>query len=194
MSFVAAVAAGADMIEIGNFDGLYEQGITYSADDIVALTQESRRLLPHIALSVTIPHSLSLDEQVSLAIRLEKCGADVLQTEGKLSANVASMGVQELIEVAAPTLASAFALSKVVSIPVMCSSGLTDVTAVLALAVGANGVGVGSMVNKLGSLNQMVLATSAIAASIGRKTGAASAKEARVVMVQSVEAKVSSTI
>ena len=167
---MAAVEAGADMIEIGNFDGLYEQNILFSADDIVSLTKETRRLLPETPLSVTIPHSLPLDEQIALAMRLEACGADVLQTEGKLSANAASMGVQQLLEVAAPTLASAYALSRAVSIPVMCASGLTDVTAPLALAMGARGVGIGSMVNKLSSLNQMVLATSSIAAALGRSS------------------------
>lgn len=158
------------MIEIGNFDGLYEQNILFSADDIVSLTKETRRLLPETPLSVTIPHSLPLDEQIALAMRLEACGADVLQTEGKLSANAASMGVQQLLEVAAPTLASAYALSRAVSIPVMCASGLTDVTAPLALAMGARGVGIGSMVNKLSSLNQMVLATSSITAALGRSS------------------------
>ena len=167
---MAAVEAGADMIEIGNFDGLYEQNILFSADDIVSLTKETRRLLPETPLSVTIPHSLPLDEQIALAMRLEACGADVLQTEGKLSANAASMGVQQLLEVAAPTLASAYALSRAVSIPVMCASGLTDVTAPLALAMGARGVGIGSMVNKLSSLNQMVLATSSITAALGRSS------------------------
>lgn len=169
---MAAVEAGADMIEIGNFDGLYAKGITYTAADIIALARESRALLPSITLSVTIPHTMPLDEQVTLAMQLEACGVDVIQTEGKMSAITANMGVQQLIELAAPTLASAYALSKVVSIPVMCASGLTDVTANLALQMGACGVGIGSMVNKLTSLNQMVLATSAIATSIGRTQGA----------------------
>jgi isopentenyl diphosphate isomerase/L-lactate dehydrogenase-like FMN-dependent dehydrogenase len=82
------------------------------------------------------------------------------------------MGVQELIETAAPTIASAFALSRAVKIPVMCASGLTDVTAPLALAAGARGVGVGSMVNKLPSQQQMIMAVSAIASALGRFAGA----------------------
>ena len=156
------------MIEIGNFDALYERGIVFSADDVLRMARESRQLLPEVVLSVTIPHTLPLDEQIHLATALEEAGVDVIQTEGKFSANAASMGVQELIEVAAPTLASAYALSRVVAVPVMCSSGLTEVTANLALQMGARGIGVGSMVNKLKSLSQMVLATSAIASSIGR--------------------------
>eukprot|EP01038_Epipyxis_sp_PR26KG_P013801 gene13801-18511_t len=169
IDFVAAVKAGADMVEIGNFDGFYEQGKKFSAEDIVSMTLETRKLLPNIALSVTIPHTLSLSEQVELAKVLEMSGADIIQTEGKVSVNPSSMGVQELIEKAAPTLASAFAISRAVNIPVMCASGLTDVTAPLALAAGARGVGVGSMIHKLSNAQQMVMAVSAISNSIGRK-------------------------
>lgn len=49
----------------------------------------------------------------------------------------------------------AFAISRAVKIPVMCASGLNDVTAPLALAAGARGVGIGSMVNKLPSSQQV---------------------------------------
>ena len=156
------------MIEIGNFDAFYQQGMTFTSDHVLKMAEETRRLFPGLVLSVTIPHTLPLDEQIALAIALEEKGVDVIQTEGKLSANAASMGIQELIEVAAPSLASAYAFSRVVEVPVMCSSGLTEVTAALALQMGASGVGIGSMVNKLKSINQMVLATSAIASSIGR--------------------------
>ena len=53
-------------------------------------------------------------------------------------------GVQGAIERAAPTLAAAHAISRAVNIPVMAASGLSDVTAPMALAAGARGVGVGS--------------------------------------------------
>ena len=60
-------------------------------------------------------------------------------------------GVQGLIEKAAPTLAATAAISKAVNIPTMAASGISSVTAPLALAAGASGVGVGSAVNKLNS-------------------------------------------
>ena len=50
----------------------------------------------------------------------------------------------------------------------MCASGLTDVTAPLALAAGARGVGIGSMVNKLPNRQQMLLAVQAVATAMGR--------------------------
>jgi len=167
--FVAAIEAGADMVEIGNYDSFYEQGRTFTAADVVAMTVETRKILGQdIPLSVTIPHTLPLDEQVILAKDLQEAGADIIQTEGKMGANPTGMGVQELIETAAPTLASAFAISRSVSIPVMCASGLTDVTCPLAIAAGACGVGVGSVVSKLPQAQMMLLAVGAIAESIGR--------------------------
>lgn len=168
--FVHAVRAGADMIEIGNFDGFYDQGINFTADDVIKMTKDTRALLPDTPLSVTIPHTLSLSEQITLARCLEDCGADIIQTEGKMSANLAGLGVQEMIELAAPTIASAYALSRAVTIPVMCASGLSDVTAPLAIAAGARGVGVGSMINKLPNRQQMLLAVAAISHSIGRSS------------------------
>jgi len=184
--FVAAVEAGADMVEIGNFDSFYDQGINFSVQDIINMTKETRRLLPETPLSVTVPHTLALSEQILLAKQLEICGADIIQTEGKMGANPTTMGVQELIETAAPALASAFALSRAVNVPVMCSSGLTDVTAPLALAAGARGVGIGSMVNKLKHQQQMFLAVSAIASAMGRDSEQQAADNAEVVVSSKV--------
>ncbi|KAJ1434014.1 hypothetical protein B484DRAFT_326465 [Ochromonadaceae sp. CCMP2298] len=167
MDFVAAVQAGADMIEIGNFDGFYEQGLDFTAEDVMRMTAETRQLLPTTPLSVTIPHRLSLSEQVALAIRLELAGVDIIQTEGKVGVSPVGKGTDEMKEIAAPTIAAAQAISRAVRVPVMCASGLTDVTAPMAIAAGARGVGVGSMVNKLPSRQQMYLAVSALASSIG---------------------------
>ena len=147
--FVDAIAAGADLIEIGNFDPFYAQGLTFDAVDIINLTHETRELLPDVMLSVTVPHTLPLDEQVRLAEELVHAGADVIQTEGGTSSQPAHPGIQGLIEKATPTLAAAFAISHAVDVPVLCASGLSEVTVPMAIAAGAAGVGVGSAVNKL---------------------------------------------
>lgn len=147
--FVDAIAAGADLIEIGNFDPFYAQGLTFDAVDIINLTHETRELLPEVMLSVTVPHTLPLDEQVRLAEELVQAGADVIQTEGGTSSQPAHPGIQGLIEKATPTLAAAFAISHAVDVPVLCASGLSEVTVPMAIAAGAAGVGVGSAVNKL---------------------------------------------
>ncbi|PPS39912.1 DUF561 domain-containing protein [Chroococcidiopsis sp. TS-821] len=156
--FVAAQAAGADLIEIGNFDSFYAQGRRFEAAEVLELTQATRSLLPNITLSVTVPHILELDQQVQLAEELVKAGADIIQTEGGTSSQPAHSGTLGLIEKAAPTLAAAYEISRAVSVPVLCASGISNVTAPLAIAAGAAGVGVGSAINQLNSEVAMIAA------------------------------------
>ncbi|MDM9380203.1 DUF561 domain-containing protein [Chlorogloeopsis sp. ULAP01] len=156
--FVQAVDKGADLIEIGNFDSFYAQGRKFEAEEVLALTYQTRALLPEITLSVTVPHILTLDRQVQLAEELVKAGADIIQTEGGTSSNPTHPGSLGLIEKAAPTLAAAYEISRAVSVPVLCASGISSVTAPLAIAAGAAGVGVGSAINQLNSEVAMIAA------------------------------------
>ncbi len=151
-----AVAAGADLVEIGNFDSFYASGRVFGASEVLQLTQQTRALLPQVTLSVTVPHTLPLDAQAQLAQALEQAGADIIQTEGGTSSTPHSPGVLGLIEKASPTLAAAHEISRAVSIPVMCASGLSSVTAPMAIAAGAQGIGVGSAVNQLDSEIAMI--------------------------------------
>lgn len=156
--FVSAVNAGADLIEIGNFDSFYGQGRKFEAAEVLELTQKTRSLLPKVTLSVTVPHILALDEQVQLAEQLVLAGADIIQTEGGTSIQPINPGVRGLIEKAAPTLAAAHSIAQAVDIPVLCASGLSNVTVPMAIAAGASGVGVGSAINQLDSEVAMVAA------------------------------------
>jgi thiamine monophosphate synthase len=156
--FPAAVAAGAAMVEIGNFDAFYPQGRIFGAAEVLELTRRTRELLPQVLLSVTVPHVLPLDQQEQLALDLQAAGADWIQTEGGTSARPFSAGSLGLIEKAAPTLAAAHALSRAVDLPVLCASGLSAVTVPMALAAGASGVGVGAAVNRLHDELAMVAA------------------------------------
>jgi len=161
-----AVAHGADLVEIGNYDSYYAQGRIFTADEIIALTAATRALLPHTAISVTVPHTLPLDQQVALAEKLEAIGADILQTEGGTSAVPVHSGVLGAIEKASPTLAAAHAIGRAVSIPVLCASGLTNITAPMAIAAGASGVGVGSAVNQLHDVVSMIATVRALRESL----------------------------
>jgi len=160
--FPAAVAAGAAMVEIGNFDAFYPQGRIFGADEVLELTRRTRALLPEVVLSVTVPHVLPLDQQELLAVDLVAAGADLIQTEGGTSARPFSAGSLGLIEKAAPTLAATHAISRALAAagpnpaPVLCASGLSAVTVPMALASGAAGVGVGSAVNRLSDELAMV--------------------------------------
>ena len=154
--FPAAVAAGAVMVEIGNFDAFYPEGRVFGAEEVLALTRRTRELLPQVVLSVTVPHVLPLDQQEQLAVDLVAAGADLIQTEGGTSARPFSAGSLGLIEKAAPTLAAAHSISRALDVPVLCASGLSAVTLPMAIAAGAAGVGVGSAVNRLSDELAMV--------------------------------------
>ncbi|XP_021763935.1 uncharacterized protein ycf23-like [Chenopodium quinoa] len=155
-AFLAAVEAGATMVEIGNYDSFYEMGRIFSPEEILKLTKETKQILPSVTLSVTVPHTLSLPEQARLAELLQLEGADVIQTEGGKCSTPSKPGVLGLIEKATPTLAAAYSISRAVTIPVMCSSGLSAVTVPMAITAGAAGVGVGSAVNKLNDVVAMI--------------------------------------
>jgi hypothetical protein len=172
--FIEAVQAGADLIEIGNFDSFYAQGRRFEGAEVLALTQETRALLPEITLSVTVPHILTLDKQVQLAEELVKAGANIIQTEGGTSSQPTHSGTLGLIEKAAPTLAAAYEISRVVSVPVLCASGISNVTAPLAIAAGASGVGVGSAINQLNSEVAMIAAVRGLVEALNQEVGVSS--------------------
>ncbi len=165
--FPAAVAAGAALVEIGNYDAFYPLGRLFDAAEVLELTRRTRALLSEVVLSVTVPHVLPLDQQEQLAIDLVEAGADLIQTEGGTSARPFSAGSLGLIEKAAPTLAAAHAISRAVSVPVLCASGLSAVTLPLAIAAGASGVGVGSAVNRLGDELAMVAVVRSLREALG---------------------------
>jgi Protein of unknown function (DUF561) len=162
--FVACMAAGADLIEIGNFDAFYAEGRRFEAAEVLDLTLRTRALLPGVTLSVTVPHILPLDQQAELAEELVKAGADIIQTEGGMLSRPMSAGTLGLIEKAAPTLAAAAEISRAVDVPVLCASGLSDMTVPMAIAAGASGVGVGSAVNQLNSELAMIAAVKSLVA------------------------------
>ena len=170
--FPAAVAAGAQMVEIGNFDAFYPQGRIFDAAEVLALTRQTRALLPDVVLSVTVPHVLPMDQQQQLAVDLVAAGADLIQTEGGTSAKPFSPGSLGLIEKAAPTLAAAHSISAALqqageSAPVLCASGLSAVTLPMAIAAGAAGVGVGSAVNRLNDELAMVAVVRGLREALG---------------------------
>lgn len=170
---VSAVKAGADLIEIGNFDTFYARGRRFEAPEVLELTKQTRALLPETTLSVTVPHILALDEQVRLAEALVAAGANIIQTEGGTSITPAHSGVRGLIDKASATLAAAHSISRAVAVPVLCASGISDVTAPMAIAAGAAGVGVGSAINKLDNEVAMIAAVRSLVEALATQKSAA---------------------
>jgi len=83
--FVKAVASGADLIEIGNFDCFYTQGRRFEAEEVLALTHQTRSRSPDIFICYR-SHILELDRQVELAENWLKLGLILSKPKGKTAA------------------------------------------------------------------------------------------------------------
>ena len=163
-----AVKAGADAIEIGNFDALYKKGMRMSAMEILDIVKETLALIgkSNVFVCVTVPGHIDVASQIALAKELEELNIDLIQTEGAATVYAQSEGARGLPETASVSIANTIELARNVDIPVMTASGLTTTTVPMAFAAGASAVGVGSCVNKLKSEIEMIAAATAIVESV----------------------------
>nr|YP_009396357.1 hypothetical protein [Polysiphonia scopulorum]ARW65543.1 hypothetical protein [Polysiphonia scopulorum] len=155
------VIAGADIIEVGNYDFFYSKGIYISSNDIIKLVKEIKSLVCNIPICVTVPYYLNLDEQVFLAKNLEFIGVDLLQTEGVYYSNYSkSLSCINDLHLCfsnslSASLLSTYVISQNVKLPIITASGVTDIFTSCTSSYGASGVGIGSAVNKKKSLAEM---------------------------------------
>ena len=163
-----AVNAGADAIEVGNFDALYKKGMRMSAEEILDIVKETLALIgkSSVFVCVTVPGHIDIASQIALAKELEALNIDLIQTEGAATVHTTAEGARALLETAQVSIANTIELVRNVDIPVMTASGLTTTTVPMAIAAGASAVGVGSCINKLNSEIEMIAAASAIVESV----------------------------
>ena len=161
---VKAVEMGADAIELGNFDVLYKKGMSFSAEQVLSLVNETLSLLgdTRTFFSVTIPGELAIAEQIELARKLETMGIDLIQTEGHFSSSEISEGARGLMERAELTISNTIELSRNIDLPIMTATGINPTTAPFAFAAGASAIGCGSCVNKLTSTISMIATISSL--------------------------------
>ena len=159
-----AVKAGADAIEVGNFDALYKKGMRMSAEEILDIVKETLALIgnSNVFVCVTVPGHIDISSQIALAKELEALNIDLIQTEGAATVHTTAEGARALLETAQVSIANTIELVRNVDIPVMTASGLTTTTVPMTIAAGASAVGVGSCVNKLNSEIEMIAAATAI--------------------------------
>jgi len=154
-----AVANGANVAEIGNFDALYNDGFYLTADEVIQLTRQTQALISKDALlSVTVPGYLSVEAQVRLAESLQEMGVSMLQTEGASRVITLTKEVQLLPpeDKARLTFENTCALCKAISVPVMTASGIHAGNVQEAFQSGASAVGIGSAVNRFHTEEEMV--------------------------------------
>nr|YP_010155886.1 hypothetical protein K4Y23_pgp178 [Cumathamnion serrulatum]QQY85296.1 hypothetical protein [Cumathamnion serrulatum] len=156
------ILAGADLVEIGNFDSFYKKNILFSPSQILELAKETRRLIKSKDICVTIPYTLKLIEQVSLAKQLESIGINIIQTEGCniYNSNSYSSKNSQIMKSAinaSYSLCSTYVVSNSVNIPVITSSGLDLISSSIAFYCGASGIGIGSNIIKQKNIYDMYL-------------------------------------
>lgn len=159
---------GADIVELGNFDVFYDKNIQFSQEYILNLADETRSLIPDKDICVTIPHTLNLYEQVSLARSLENIGINIIQTEGYNSKINIQSNLNKYINIkvdfdvlsqathySAATLSSTLLITSNVDIPVITASSLNDLSSIIAFNYGASGIGIGSCINSMHNIYDM---------------------------------------
>lgn len=159
-----AVELGADAIEFGNFDVLYKKGMSFDANDVLKMVEETISLLDgrEVFMSVTIPGEIPTADQIALAVKLESMGVDLIQTEGHYSSESNLTGARALMDRAELTISNTIELCRNVEIPVMTATGINPTTAPFAFAAGASAIGCGSCVNKLTSTISMIATISSL--------------------------------
>nr|YP_009399061.1 hypothetical protein [Taenioma perpusillum]ARW68458.1 hypothetical protein [Taenioma perpusillum] len=172
-----SVLAGADLVEIGNFDFFYKKNISFSSFKILQLAMKTRKLITNKDICVTIPYTLNLWEQIDLAQKLENIGINILQTESynskyiiqspiNISKNSKIDNLSKSIDITKITLSSTYALSHFVNIPIITSSKMNCLSSPMAYLYGASGIGLGTFVCNKNSLQKKSLYINEISNSI----------------------------
>ena len=162
------VQAGADFVELGNFDIFYKKNINFTSQTILDLALETRDLIRNRDICVTVPHHLNLLDQMILAQNLEIIGINIIQTEGCTNKeSITQYTLDKLListNLAASTLSSTYAISKSVNIPVITSSNMNVLSSPMALFYGASGIGIGSFFkNKNDTMERLLYAQEIVA-------------------------------
>jgi hypothetical protein len=176
---------GAAALELGNYEALHQEGIFYSADEVLDLAREIMSFRSTALVSITVPGHLSVAEQVELASELADLGVDIIQTEGASLVEANGAGALGQIEKARLTLANTIEIARALQgsehIPyILTASGISPETVPLAIAAGASGIGVGKYVSRLESELEMLAAISALNLALMNKEPVQKASNARL--------------
>jgi len=167
------VIAGADIVELGNFDLFYSRGISFSRNNILKLSREIKYLLPNTCICVTIPHVLSLKEQLALVRLLKKIGIHILQTEGNSTSKKISIMDENKNDIffrsvikASASLSILNAITQEFEIPIIAASGFNIFSSSIAQSYNSSGVAIGSFLRDYNTIIDLSYVLSEISISL----------------------------
>ena len=143
-----AVKLGVDAIQIGPYFDVYKAGKRYSAEEIYDVILETLGVINeyNVYTCVTIPASLTFEEQCDLIKKLEIIGVDLLVCEGYKKSPSNHNVIVESAEFSIKCLSE---LQKHTVLPIMVTSAINKAALKFAFENGANAVNVDSFVCKL---------------------------------------------
>ena len=157
---ISAQTLGADVLEIGNYESFYKEGKMFTPKEILEIVKSVKKSISEdTLLCCTVPATLEVENQIKLSKELLNLGVDILQTEGFSPDIPASDRKDETFTdmlKAVPSLANTVELRKALpDANIICASGIVPTSSLLAIAVGASGIGVGTYINSCSSQVQM---------------------------------------
>nr|YP_009257490.1 hypothetical chloroplast RF23 [Coeloseira compressa]ANH09573.1 hypothetical chloroplast RF23 [Coeloseira compressa] len=148
--------AGADIIEIGNFDCFYDKKIYFNTTQILNLTREVCEIINNKPICVTIPHYLSLNNQIKLAFFLKQEKISYLQTEGYNTKYIISNNyLVNSIRKGSSALSSTYLLNQYFDIPIISASGLNLLSSSFAIPCGGSIIAIGTAISKYKNIREM---------------------------------------
>ena len=139
---LACFKAGVDILEVGNFDIFYRKGIMLSANNVLEIAKDIMCQAPLACISVTIPHTLCLWDQICLAN----------QTEGFNSKFKTDSYAVNSLRKSSSALSATYVLLKNIKIPIISASGINPLSAAIAISYGASAIGIGSFLLEFNDL------------------------------------------
>lgn len=143
---LAACAGVADVLELGNFDAMYRDGVHPTAAQILGWAREIKASAGETPVCVTVSGYLTIDEQRALAVDLQDLGIDILQTEGQVGPE--SDDTFKALAGAISALGNTAEIRKVTTLPLLLAGGFNALSAPFAIAAGADALGVGKAVSR----------------------------------------------
>jgi hypothetical protein len=143
---LAACAHVADVLELGNFDAMYRDGVHPTKAQILGWAREIKASAGETPVCVTVSGYLTITEQKALAADLQDLGIDILQTEGQVGPE--SDDTFKALAGAVSALGNTAEIRKVVTLPLLLAGGFNAISTPFAIAAGADALGVGKAISR----------------------------------------------